>query len=170
MGKSELFAVWAETLSDLPNFERKPSPLKKKKIPFVLSCCCKCLQEQLAPLGPGHALPALPASSCCQHQHLCSCKVKWIREQIQLNTNPGKQEGSEKKKAYFQLDLLPRLVVPSARWDTCSHQERLRREEGAEGQQQGWVYGSAGYSARGAFVRLRPRVNVLLCLCPVQRR
>lgn len=28
--KCGLFAAWAETLSALPNFERKPSPLKKK--------------------------------------------------------------------------------------------------------------------------------------------
>lgn len=135
----------------------------------MLSCCCKCLQEQLAPLGPGHALPALPASSCCQHQHLCSCKVKWIREWIQLNTNPGK-EGGVKKKLIFSWICCPGWLCLQPR-GTRAHARRGcggRKEQ--RGQEQGWVYGSAGYTAWGAFVRLWPRVNVLLWLCPMQQR
>lgn len=81
----------------------------------MLSCCRKCLQEQLAPLGPGHALPALPASSRCQHQHLCSCKVKWIREPIQLNTNPGEGgRGVKKKKKLKRKSLFSAGSVAQA--------------------------------------------------------
>lgn len=53
----------------------------------------------------------------------------------------------KKKKAYFQLDVLPGLVVPSASWDMCGG----RKEQ--PGQEQGWVCGRAGVVAGLGFGR-----------------
>lgn len=112
----------------------------------MLSCCCKCLQEQLAPLGPGHALPALPASSCCQHQHLCSCKVKWIREQIQLNTNPGKEGGSEeKKKSLFSAGCVARVGCAFSLMGHVWWEEGAAGAGAGLGLWQGWGCGRAGF-------------------------
>lgn len=144
LGKSELLAVWAETLSALPNFERKPSPLKKNTV-------CAQLLLQVPPgavgsSGPWPRAPSPPCSFCCQHQHLCSCKVKWIRERIQLNTNPGKQGGSEKKLIFSWICCPGWLCLQPG-----GTRARTRRGCGGRkeqrGQQQGWVYGSAGYTA-----------------------
>lgn len=60
-GKCGLFAAWAETLSALPNFERKPSPLEKKKI---VVCAQLLLQVPPGAVGSSGPRPRAPSPPC----------------------------------------------------------------------------------------------------------
>lgn len=62
--------------------------------------CCECIKKRLPPPGPR-------GRSFCQHQHLCSCKVKWIGEWIQLNTNPRGKKKKKEKKSLFSAGSVP---------------------------------------------------------------